>query len=68
MRQDALRGDWSDGLNARQLQEVILEGKGAVCRIFTCLAVFSVDFLVYYLRHVEHKLWLLAPELTDCVS
>lgn len=46
MRQDALRGDWSDGLNARQLQEIILEEKGSVCRIFTCLAVFSVPFPV----------------------
>lgn len=61
MRQDALRGDWSDGLNARQLQEIILEEKGSVCRIFTCVAVFSVPFPVYSLHRVEHKLWLPAP-------
>lgn len=39
MRQDPLGGDWNDGLNDRQLQEVILEEKGLVCRVFTHLAV-----------------------------
>lgn len=55
MRQDPLGGDWSDGLNAWQLQEVILEEKGSVCRVFTHLAVLT--------RPHKHELWLPASQL-----
>lgn len=72
MRQDPLGGDRSDGLNARQLQEVIREEKGSVCRISTCLAVLVMPFPVYSLHHLKHKLWLPASQplglLTASVS
>jgi len=67
MRQDLLGGDWSGGLNARQLQ-VILEEKGSVCRIFSCLAVLVCLSLCSFLHQLNHKLWLPASQLTDCSS
>lgn len=39
MKQDSLGQDGNDCLNARQLQKVVLEEKGSVCRIFTSLPV-----------------------------
>lgn len=63
MRQDPCGRDENNGLNARQLQEVILEEKGSICRIFTYLPVAVKPFPVDALHLLKHKLWLPASQL-----
>lgn len=63
IRQDLLGQDRSFSLNARQIQGVILEEKGSVCGILTCLAVPIMPFPVYSLHHLKQKLWVAASQL-----
>lgn len=61
MRQDPLGQDGNDGLNARQLQEVIQDEKGSVCS-FIYLPVSVKPFPVDDLCLLKHKLWFPASQ------
>lgn len=71
VRQDPLGGNWSDGLNARQLREVIREEKGSVLQNFSLLGCTCYAFS--HLFFTPLKTQALAPcstgpGLTDCIS
>lgn len=58
MKQDPLGQEGNDGLNARQLQRLIQDKKGSVCRIFTSLPVAAKCCPVDDWNLLKHKLWL----------